>query len=27
LYDDAYLSGYGDPRYGYYDRFGHWCRY
>jgi len=22
-YGDRY--GYGDPRYGYYDRFGVWC--
>jgi len=23
----AYRAGYGDPRFGYYDRFGVWCWY
>ena len=26
-YSGAYRNGFGDPRYGYYDRFGNWCWY
>jgi hypothetical protein len=25
VYGNRY--GFGDPRYGYYDRFGNWCWY
>ena len=26
-YSANYRYGYGDSRYGYYDRFGNWCWY
>jgi hypothetical protein len=26
-YASSYRAGFGDPRYGYYDRFGNWCWY
>ncbi len=26
-YASSYRAGFGDSRYGYYDRFGNWCRY
>jgi hypothetical protein len=26
-YASSYRAGFGDSRYGYYDRFGNWCQY
>ena len=26
-YANSYRGGYGDQRFGYYDRFGNWCQY
>jgi len=26
-YASSYRAGFGDSRYGYYDRFGNWCSY
>jgi hypothetical protein len=26
-YASSYRAGFGDRRYGYYDRFGNWCWY
>jgi hypothetical protein len=26
-YARSYRAGFGDSRYGYYDRFGNWCWY
>lgn len=26
-YASTYRAGFGDSRYGYYDRFGNWCWY
>ena len=26
-YVNSYRAGFGDARYGYYDRFGNWCWY
>jgi hypothetical protein len=26
-YASSYRAGFGDSRYGYYDRFGNWCWY